>query len=323
MRAVRTHLTYANVTATLALCVALAGGTAFAAGVVPVNGTVGATVGSLDIIDGQVLNADIAKNQVNSAKIKDGTLTNADVLDASLTGADVNDGSVTSADLAPSALGARAYGLVSSAGDLTRSKNISLVDHIPGSGFYCIFPGPGIVASTAVLIVAPDFNFATNATSVDNDNLTEVEWDSVTSGGCSANGLLVRTFAYYGDGTDDDDSGGNLVLPSFRDREVELQERVRVAVEDCGRALFLEQLDVLQPVEVLARSGRLEVDLLDHADVLLIGVAPAREELGVDRLDLLGFLHRRAGGHGLGPCRTVAHRSAFLGSGRRSIGFSR
>src|SRR5512133_2348910 len=99
----------------------------------------------------------------------------------------------------------------------------------------------------------------------------------------------------------------DLVLAARGDREVDLQEGVRVAVEDSRRALLLEQLDVLEPVDVLAGRGRLEVDPLDQADVLLVGEALPGELLGIDRDDLLGLVHR----------------STAEPSGSRSIGFSR
>ena len=79
----------------------------------------------------------------------------------------------------------------------------------------------------------------------------------------------------------------DLVLATLGDREVDLQEGVRVAVEDRRHAVLLEQRDVLEPVDVLARGRRLEVDVLDERDVLLVREAMAGEELGVDRLDLL------------------------------------
>src|SRR5918995_5316245 len=80
---------------------------------------------------------------------------------------------------------------------------------------------------------------------------------------------------------------GDLVLATLRNREVDLEEGVRVAVEHRGHPLLLEQLDVLEPVDVLAGRGRLEIDGLHEGDVLLVREAPSREELRVDRMDLL------------------------------------
>jgi hypothetical protein len=92
----------------------------------------------------------------------------------------------------------------------------------------------------------------------------------------------------------DEHLAGDLVLAPLRDGEVDLQERVRVAVEDGGDTLLLEQLDVFEPVEVLAGRRREQVDVLDLGDVLLVGEPVAGEVLGVDRPDLLGLSRGQA-----------------------------
>ena len=53
-----------------------------------------------------------------------------------------------------------------------------------------------------------------------------------------------------------------LVLPPCGDREVDLQEGVGVAVEDGRDAVLLEQLDVLEPVDVVPGRRRLQVDVI-------------------------------------------------------------
>ena len=68
------HLTYANVMATLAVVLVVAGGTAYAAN----------TIGSSDIINGQVKSADIGTGQVQSIDVKDDGLTAADVDESTL-----------------------------------------------------------------------------------------------------------------------------------------------------------------------------------------------------------------------------------------------
>jgi len=77
---VRTHLTYANITATLALTIAVGGGAAYAAN----------TIYSTDIVDGEVKSVDIGNNQVRSADVRDDSLTG---------------GGLQSADLAPNSAG--------------------------------------------------------------------------------------------------------------------------------------------------------------------------------------------------------------------------
>jgi hypothetical protein len=76
MRKLRSRLTYANVMATLAFAIAVAGGTAYAAD----------TVFSTDIVDGEVKSVDIGHNQVRSTDVRDDTLANG-----GLTGADIAD----------------------------------------------------------------------------------------------------------------------------------------------------------------------------------------------------------------------------------------
>ena len=86
MRVVRSRLTYANVVATLALVVALAGGTAYAAN----------TVFSSDIVNGEVRSADISDTSgARSVDVRDDTLPG---------------GGLTPADLAPDSVGASEIG---------------------------------------------------------------------------------------------------------------------------------------------------------------------------------------------------------------------
>ena len=81
----------------------------------------------------------------------------------------------------------------------------------------------------------------------------------------------------------------DLVLAPGRDVEVDLQEGVRVAVEDGRHAILFQELDVLEPVQVLSGRGRLEVDVLHQGHVFLVREAVTGEELRVERLDLLGL----------------------------------
>ncbi len=102
LRKLHKRLNYANVTASLALFVAL-GGSAYA-----VN-----TVGSTDIIDGQVKSVDIGDGEILSADVKDQSLTTfdvstflgVDVVDGTLTGADIQDNSLAAADIGSQQIG--------------------------------------------------------------------------------------------------------------------------------------------------------------------------------------------------------------------------
>jgi hypothetical protein len=70
--AIRRHLSFGNITALMALVVAL-GGTSYAAISIPKN-----SIGSAQIKKGAVANSDLHGNAVTAAKIKDGSLVRAD-----------------------------------------------------------------------------------------------------------------------------------------------------------------------------------------------------------------------------------------------------
>jgi hypothetical protein len=91
----RSRFTYANVAATLALFLAIAGGTVYAASELGRN-----DVKSKNIAKGAVKTSDLAGDAVTGEKVRDATLTGADLVDESVTGADLQDGTVTGADIA-------------------------------------------------------------------------------------------------------------------------------------------------------------------------------------------------------------------------------
>ena len=105
MRAIRRRLSYANVVATLALVIAVAGGTAYAANTVFSTDIVNGEVKSVDIGTGQV-RIHIGANQVDSAKVADGTLNGSDVADQGLNGIDILESSISSTQLATGSVGA-------------------------------------------------------------------------------------------------------------------------------------------------------------------------------------------------------------------------
>lgn len=74
----RSKLSYANVTATLALFVAL-GGSAYA----------GLRIGSAEVVDGSILGRDIAKETITGRNTKTGTIDGSDIRDGSLLTADI------------------------------------------------------------------------------------------------------------------------------------------------------------------------------------------------------------------------------------------
>jgi hypothetical protein len=83
----RSHLTYANVMATVAVFLVLGGGTAVA-----LNGS--NTVFSDDIVNGQVQTQDLAAAAATNAKVANGAVNSAKVADNTLTGSDIVESSL-------------------------------------------------------------------------------------------------------------------------------------------------------------------------------------------------------------------------------------
>jgi len=94
MRALRCRLSYANVVATLALVIAVAGGTAYAAN----------TVFSSDIVNGEVKSVDIGTGQVREPDIGAGQVDTSDLATNSVGSAEIVDGAVGTNEVAASGI---------------------------------------------------------------------------------------------------------------------------------------------------------------------------------------------------------------------------
>jgi hypothetical protein len=90
---------YANVTATLALFVAL-GGTSYAA----------ATISSADVQNGSLRSVDIKNESLKSQDVDNGSLTGSDVKNGSIKSSDVDNASLLAADFKPGELPAGPQG---------------------------------------------------------------------------------------------------------------------------------------------------------------------------------------------------------------------
>jgi hypothetical protein len=107
-RRARPRLTYANITSTLALFIALGTGTAYAAATIGSAQVINESLTGADIKNGSLTGYDIADNRIGtadvvglrSADVLDNTLRGVDVLDNSLSGADIADGTIGSDDVA-------------------------------------------------------------------------------------------------------------------------------------------------------------------------------------------------------------------------------
>jgi hypothetical protein len=128
------RISYANVTATLALVMVMSTGGAFAAAKIGSGDIAKNAVKSKHIANGAVKTKDLAANSVTGAQIVDGSVKGADVGDSSLTGTDIQDGTVGSGDVQDGSLGsndiaARAKGValagVGTAGGTTITKSFN------------------------------------------------------------------------------------------------------------------------------------------------------------------------------------------------------
>jgi hypothetical protein len=144
------------------------------------------------------------QNTVQSDDLGPGAQVKApDVAANAVKGSNIVDGGVANADLAAAARGARAYGLVDKAGNLSRSKNASITH--PATGTYCIRLLGGINPAAAVLLVSPDYSFDNTSP----NTAAHVEWASAGAPSCPAGKLAVRTLGFFNDPTDNDHGGGD------------------------------------------------------------------------------------------------------------------
>lgn len=96
----RSRLTYANVMSSIAVFLAVAGGTAVAA----------ATITGEDIVDRTITAADIAPQSLGAGQVTDGSLSGQDIIEGGIYSSDVADGSLDGSDLATGAVGGRELG---------------------------------------------------------------------------------------------------------------------------------------------------------------------------------------------------------------------
>lgn len=94
----RPRLSYANVTSTLALMVAL-GGTSYAAIHLPKN-----SVGSKQIKNGAVRSSDLGKNAVTNSKVAKNAITNSKLANNAVTSSKLADNAVTTTKIADNAV---------------------------------------------------------------------------------------------------------------------------------------------------------------------------------------------------------------------------
>jgi hypothetical protein len=208
MHNIRRLLTYANVMSTLALVVALGGGTAYAA----------ARIGSADIINNSIQSRDLRDSDVRGRDLAAGSVTSPKLAAGSVGGDKVLDGSLGLADLAPSTKAAIkgegraiATGLVkfvTTDGGSTyqpelvssQTRNITAVRRSGSTpGYYCLTPAEGVMLTGRPAIGTPDWN------NTYGDQL-HIYVDS-SNNECSAGELAVVT--------NTDTGAGRSILPFY------------------------------------------------------------------------------------------------------------
>jgi hypothetical protein len=125
LRKLRPRITYANVVSTIALGLAIGGGTAYAA----------TKIGTSNIRYHAVTGSKMASNAVTASKVKNSALSGADLRDNSVTGADIRTGTLQASDFAANQLpkgdkgdpATSIFGVVSAAGVLGSTKNVANV----------------------------------------------------------------------------------------------------------------------------------------------------------------------------------------------------
>jgi hypothetical protein len=122
LRKLRNRLTYANVVSTIALALAVGGGTAYAA----------TKIGTNNIRYHAVTGSKLSNNAVTASKVKNNALSGTDIRDNSLRGADIRTGTLEASDFAPGQLpkgdpATSIFGAVSATGVLGVNKNVTAV----------------------------------------------------------------------------------------------------------------------------------------------------------------------------------------------------
>ncbi len=147
MRNIRSRLTYANVASSLALFLAVSGGTAFAAATIGSSQIKSGAVTNSKIASGAVSNSKLASNAVTGSKIKAGTITGSDIASNTITSANIQNGSLQASDFAsgqlpagpagPAGPGASLNGVVGPTGTLEYGSGVAAVS-VGGAGVYTV-----------------------------------------------------------------------------------------------------------------------------------------------------------------------------------------
>jgi hypothetical protein len=213
---ISSKLTYANVVATLALFLVVAGGTALASYVVSSNKEVGpGTISGhkppagdhSNIIAGSVTAADLASGAVTNGKIQGGSLTGSDLASGTITGSNLNIASVLST------LKIHRYFAVQSPGDLPIA--FATIGPWTLSG-HCFDDGGGSFHATVDVSAGGSFPvlLATNANGLSAERFTTGARPVDVSASSSSTQLALASFV-AGSGLRNDLAGQVLASVDF------------------------------------------------------------------------------------------------------------
>jgi len=173
LRKLRSRITYANVVSTLALGLAIGGGTAYAA----------TKIGTSNIRYHAVTGSKLATNAVTASKVKNSALSGSDIRDNSLTSADVRTGTLLASDFAANQLpkgdkgdpATSIFGVVTADGGLTNGKNVlPTMSGAPADGTYIATTNQDVskCAAVATLNGGPNGNITAQPTTGNAQQIT-------------------------------------------------------------------------------------------------------------------------------------------------------
>jgi len=151
LRTLRSRMTYANVVSTIALALAIGGGTAYAA----------TKIGTSNIRYHAVTGSKIANNSITPGKVKNNSLSGNDIRANSIRGANIRAGTLQASDFAAGQLpkgdkgdkgdpGASIFGVVSAGGALTSGRGVAAMGGTPATGVYVATLGQDVSKCAAV-----------------------------------------------------------------------------------------------------------------------------------------------------------------------------
>jgi hypothetical protein len=154
LRKLRSRMTYANVVSTIALGLAIGGGTAYAA----------TRIGTSDIRYHAVTGSKLATDAVTASKVKANALSGADIRDNSIHSGDIHNGTLQAADFAAGQLpkgdkgdkgdpGTAIFGVVASGGGLTNFKNVTMAS---GTNPYTVTANQDVSKCAAIATLTGD-----------------------------------------------------------------------------------------------------------------------------------------------------------------------